>query len=116
MTGERLTPHGLDVARPYRPIRDYALIGDCHGAALVARDGSVDWCCLGRFDADPTFCRLLDAEQGGYLSLTPVDDHAATRAYLEDTNILTDNLHNNPRHRCADRLHAGRSKARLRDA
>ncbi len=88
MTGERLTPHGLDVARPYRPIRDYALIGDCHGAALVARDGSVDWCCLGRFDADPTFCRLLDAEQGGYLSLTPVDDHAATRAYLEDTNIL----------------------------
>ena len=88
MTRDGLTHHGPDTARPYRPIRDYALIGDCHGAALVARDGAIDWCCLGRFDADPTLCRILDAERGGYLSVTPVDGYAATRSYLEDTNIL----------------------------
>ncbi len=81
-----------DTAGSYRPIRDYALIGDCHGAALVARDGSIDWCCLGRFDADPTLCRILDAERGGYLSVAPVDEHSATRSYVEDTNILQTTL------------------------
>lgn len=42
----------------YPPIRDYGLIGDRHGAALVGRNGSVDWCCLGRLDSDPVFCRI----------------------------------------------------------
>ena len=74
--------------RSYRPIRDYALIGDCHGAALVAGDGGIDWCCLGRFDADPALCRLLDSKQGGFLSTAPADEHRMTRAYLEGTNIL----------------------------
>lgn len=55
----------------YRPIQDYALIGDCHGAALTASDGSVDWCCLARFDAEPVLWRLLDAEQGGFFQVRP---------------------------------------------
>jgi GH15 family glucan-1,4-alpha-glucosidase len=74
--------------RTPRDIRDYALIGDCHGAALVARDGDIDWCCLSRFDADPVFARLLDIGCGGHLSVRPVEAHTADRAYLDATNIL----------------------------
>lgn len=72
----------------YLPIRDYGLIGDCHGAALVGRDGSIDWCCLGRFDAEPILCRILDDDHGGYLSVTPKGDFSSRRSYLEGTNIL----------------------------
>jgi len=72
----------------YRPIRDYAVIGDCHGAALVSRAGGIDWCCLGRFDADPCFARLLDAEAGGSFELRPTIAASSRRAYRDDTNIL----------------------------
>jgi GH15 family glucan-1,4-alpha-glucosidase len=41
----------MNHARAYPPIADYALIGDCHGAALVSRGGAIDWCCVPRFDA-----------------------------------------------------------------
>jgi GH15 family glucan-1,4-alpha-glucosidase len=76
-------------AKPrYRPIRDYAAIGDCHGAALVGRDGSIDWCTLGRFDADPVFCRLLDFDRGGFWSIHPSGEFRAERSYLPDSNIL----------------------------
>jgi GH15 family glucan-1,4-alpha-glucosidase len=74
--------------RGYRPIGDYAAIGDCHGSALVALDGGIDWCCLDRFDADPLFCRLVDAARGGFLSTAPVASHTVSRAYLNDTNVL----------------------------
>jgi alpha,alpha-trehalase len=72
----------------YRPIRDYAAIGDCHGSALVSRDGSIDWCALRRFDADPVFCRLLDADRGGFWSIRPTGEYRAQRRYLQDSNIL----------------------------
>jgi alpha,alpha-trehalase len=78
--GEELRMHTATTTSPddvhcYPPIRDYAVIGDCHGAALVSRDGSVDWCCLGRFDADPVFCRLLDTTKGGFLSIRPTSGY-----------------------------------------
>ncbi|HJT32803.1 MAG TPA: glycoside hydrolase family 15 protein [Pirellulales bacterium] len=69
-------------------IRDYAVVGDCHGAALVSRDASVDWCCLGRFDADPVFCRLLDRDRGGYWTICPSEPYQTKRAYVPNTNIL----------------------------
>lgn len=72
----------------YRPIRDYALVGDCHGAALVGRDGGVDWCCLGRFDADPVFWRILDTAKGGFFQVCPEGRARAERGYLPRTNIL----------------------------
>jgi GH15 family glucan-1,4-alpha-glucosidase len=93
LAGEAPTPELGELvpsrtAEPYRPIRDYALIGDCHGAALVARDGGIDWCCIGRFDADPLFTRLLDAGQGGYFDLCPEAPFAVHRRYRPRTNIL----------------------------
>ena len=72
----------------YAPIRDYALIGDCHGSALVSRDGSVDWCSLERFDNNPVFCRILDATKGGFFCIQPIPKYEATRRYLAATNIL----------------------------
>jgi GH15 family glucan-1,4-alpha-glucosidase len=72
----------------YRPIADYALIGDCETAALVSKDGSIDWYCPERFDAAACFCRLLDSGRGGYLSLTPVASYTSRRRYHDRTNVL----------------------------
>ncbi|SFL79402.1 glycoside hydrolase family 15 protein [Methylobacterium pseudosasicola] len=74
--------------RAYQPIEAYALLGNCEGCALVARDGSLDWACLERFDADPTFSRLLDRRRGGYFVVRPEGDYETARQYLSRTNIL----------------------------
>jgi GH15 family glucan-1,4-alpha-glucosidase len=79
---------------PYPPIGDYALIGDCHTGALVSRTGSIDWCCLPRFDSGSTFGRILDWDHGGHCSITPTGDgpweHA--RHYVEDSLVLETTL------------------------
>jgi GH15 family glucan-1,4-alpha-glucosidase len=75
-------------ASAYPPIADYALIGDCHGGALVSRDGSVDWCAFHRFVASPTFARILDWEKGGYFRIAPRDAYRSSRRYLAETNVL----------------------------
>lgn len=72
----------------YPPIADYALIGDCHSAALVSTEGSIDWCCLPRFDSGSCFGRVLDWERGGFFSITPVRRFDATRRYVGDTLVL----------------------------
>src|SRR5437660_285284 len=80
---------------PYPPIGDYALIGDCHTAALVSREGSIDWCCLPRFDSGSAFGRLLDWERGGHCQIAPAPGTGSwerTRQYLEDTLVLQTTL------------------------
>jgi len=72
----------------YPPIGDYALISDCHCAALISREGSVDWCCMPRLDSDSCFGRLLDWDKGGYCLISPVDPFSVTRRYLPGTMIL----------------------------
>lgn len=72
----------------YSPIEDYAIVGDCHGSALISKNGSIDWCCLDRPDADPVFCAILDAQKGGSFSITPAGPFEVHRAYLPRTNIL----------------------------
>ncbi|GJE56848.1 MULTISPECIES: glycoside hydrolase family 15 protein [Methylobacterium] len=75
-------------ARPYQRIEDYALLGNCRGSALVARDGSIDWASLERFDAEPVFSRLLDRNRGGYFTIQPDEPFESRRIYLASTNIL----------------------------
>jgi GH15 family glucan-1,4-alpha-glucosidase len=55
-------------------IEDYGLIGDTHTAALVGRDGSIDWLCLPRFDSGACFARILGEEGNGFWRIA---EHAA---------------------------------------
>jgi GH15 family glucan-1,4-alpha-glucosidase len=71
------------------PIEDYAVLSNCRSAALVSRDGSVDWLCLPRYDSGSMFAALLGDESHGAWSLRPADpDARATRRYDGDTFVL----------------------------
>ena len=70
-------------------IEDYALIGDCHSAALVGRNGSIDWLCWPRFDSAACFAALLGTEKNGHWSIRPSQgDFSVRRQYRGDTLIL----------------------------
>jgi GH15 family glucan-1,4-alpha-glucosidase len=69
-------------------IEDYALIGDCQSAALVGRDGSIDWLCLPRFDSPACFAALLGTPQHGRWKVAPAEPFTAKRRYRPDTLIL----------------------------
>jgi alpha,alpha-trehalase len=69
------------------PIGEYALISDCRSAALVSRDGSVDWLCFPRFDGPSVFCRILDPA-GGHFAIRPAGEFQSSRRYVDQTLVL----------------------------
>ena len=69
------------------PISDFALLGDCHSAALVSSHGSIDWWCPQRFDSRSVFSRLLD-DDAGHFSVRPSDPFEVEREYVEDTMVV----------------------------
>ncbi|MGI4950483.1 MAG: glycoside hydrolase family 15 protein [Janthinobacterium lividum] len=70
-------------------IEDYALIGDCSSAALVGRNGSIDWLCLPRFDSPALFASLLGSSKNGRYRIAPTGKHEpATRRYRDDSMVL----------------------------
>ena len=70
-------------------IEDYAIIADCRSAALVAKDGSIDWLCLPRFDSDACFTALLGSREHGRWQIAPTGPaRRVSRRYREDTLIL----------------------------
>src|SRR6185503_19770430 len=71
-----------------RSIGDYAIIGNTRSAALISRDGTIEWLCWPRFDSASWFAALLDRERGGHFSLHPADAFQATRRYVGETNVL----------------------------
>jgi GH15 family glucan-1,4-alpha-glucosidase len=90
--------HGLDIRDPRRqglaimsaPIEDYALVSDLETAAMIGRNGSVDWLCLPRFDSPACAAALLGTRDHGHWRVSPVacDGPCTRRSYEPDTLVL----------------------------
>ncbi len=70
-----------DALKPYPALDEYAVIGDMLSAALVHREGFIDWMCLPRFDSPWVFGRLLDWQRGGHLRVAPKGSCSPSRQY-----------------------------------
>src|ERR1700736_1363748 len=71
------------------PIENYALIGDCHTAALVGKTGSIDWLCFPRFDSGACFAALLgEPENGRWLIRPTTAVRGISRRYRDDSLVL----------------------------
>ncbi|NYI82254.1 glycoside hydrolase family 15 protein [Saccharopolyspora hordei] len=76
------------------PIEDYALLSDLRTAALVGKDGSIDWLCLPRFDAPSCFCRLLGTDRDGHWQIAPTAPvREVRRRYRDNSLVLETDFH-----------------------
>lgn len=71
-----------------RPIDACGVIGDLHTIALVAIDGTIDWCCLPQFDSPSVFASILDEHKGGYFRLSHEQPGTNRQMYMPETNVL----------------------------
>ncbi|MCP5412710.1 MAG: glycoside hydrolase family 15 protein [Alphaproteobacteria bacterium] len=69
-------------------IEDYAMIGDCRTAAIIGRDGSIDWFCAPRFDSPACFAALLGTPHNGRWLIAAQGKYSASRAYIDESLIL----------------------------
>src|SRR3954453_11645337 len=74
-------------ASGFRPIADYGLLADCPSAALVDRDGSIDWLCLPHYDSPAVFARILDPD-AGHWSVAPAGSCTSERRYRDGTLVV----------------------------
>ncbi|MFL6195167.1 MAG: glycoside hydrolase family 15 protein [Thermoanaerobaculia bacterium] len=72
----------------YQPIENYGVIGNMRTAALVGKDGSVDWYCFPHFDSPSVFAAILDDEKGGRFEICPAADGVSKQLYWPETNVL----------------------------
>jgi GH15 family glucan-1,4-alpha-glucosidase len=75
-------------SQEFPAIGEYGIIGDCRAAALISRQGSMDWLCWPRFDSPSTFAALLDRERGGNWGISPTGDYSVERKYVAQSNVL----------------------------
>ena len=87
MTETLASPQSTAASGASKPIAEYGLLSDCNTAALVGRDGSIDWLCLPRFDAPAVFARILDAD-AGHWSIRPAGEFSTERRYAEGSLVL----------------------------
>src|SRR5919109_516162 len=74
-------------ASDFRPIADYGLLADCTSAALVDRDGSIDWLCMPHYDSPAVFARILDPN-AGHWAIAPTGPSTSERRYLPGTLVI----------------------------
>src|SRR5919197_5103143 len=87
MTTSPVTEPSLQKRDGFLPIADYAMLSDSSSAALVSKDGSIDWLCLPRFDSSALFARLLDPD-AGHWQIAPGEPYTVERRYLPGTLVL----------------------------
>ncbi len=82
-------PSGASAAADaYPAISDYAIIGDCRTAALIARSGAIEWLCLPSFSSPSFFASILDRRKGGFFSIAPTGAYRSARRYVDDTAVI----------------------------
>src|SRR3954453_5272757 len=74
-------------AHDFKPIADYGLLSDCNTSALAARDGSIDWLCMPRFDSPALFARILDPD-AGHWTIAPAGRSIVERRYTDASLVL----------------------------
>ncbi|NIN69513.1 MAG: glycoside hydrolase family 15 protein, partial [Anaerolineae bacterium] len=76
------------MAQEYKRIEDYGLVGNLATCVLIARDGSIDWCCFPHMESPSVFAAILDVEKGGHFYIKPRDSSLGHQRYVDKTNVL----------------------------